>query len=469
MNVNTARTKSETENLGIGFLWRQRIGYACSVFGFSLGDFMVMTYLAIFLTDVAKLPVAAVGVMIMVTKIVDAFIDFGIGALVDRTRTKMGRSRPWLLFGGPIVGMAMVLAFTSPDMSTSGKIIWAYVTYLCYSCGTSTMAIPSGALMSSLTYNVVERTNLAVSRNIANTAANLICSSLSLFLINRLGAGDQSVGYFRTDIIFAIMLIALTYIGVFNMKETNLPPLTQKKQKQNIFKDVRGYLVNKHYLQYLALSAIQCFSMTIMLTTFAYYFKYIVGNMDAMSIGLTIFSLVQVTSMLLCPPLNKRFSKKAISLGGIAVQIMGIILLFVSKSNLIMTYVSIAIITFGFGFRATMMWSMQPDTFDAIEYTTGKSVAGVPSAFISYVSKIAAAFASLLLGLILSWGSYDGALAVQPDTAKKAIIIVAIGLPIISAAMHAFVLKFYDLDKLHPQMRAVIDERRAASVSASES
>jgi len=214
---------------------------------------------------------------------------------------------------------------------------------------------------------------------------------------------------------------------------------------------------------YLTIQFVMFIGITTMSTTLAYYFKYVIGNMNILSVALSIMSLVPVVAILSSPAINKKLIKRNIALCGCGIQAVGVILLLLSRINVALAYVSIAIIAFGLGYRQTMSWSMQPDIFDHIEWKSGRSMAGVPTAIVSYIGKIGNSVAAVIIGMILAWGHYDGALAAQPESAKTAIIILIVGLQLASIGVCAILLKFYNVDKIYPQIKAEIDTRRATA------
>lgn len=124
---------------------------------------------AYFYTDVAGIPAASAAFMFLITKFIDAFTDYMVGALVDRTNTKMGRNRPWMLAGAPVLAIGMVLVFTTPDFSTGGKLAWAYITYIIFSFGYTLVNIPMGSILPTLSADATERTKIATTRTIFRT------------------------------------------------------------------------------------------------------------------------------------------------------------------------------------------------------------------------------------------------------------------------------------------------------------
>lgn len=162
------------------FIWRQRIGFGISDYACNLAYLMVNTYLLIFYTDVAGIPAASAAFMFLITKFIDAFTDYMVGALVDRTNTKMGRNRPWMLAGAPVLAVGMVLVFTTPDFSTGGKLAWAYITYIIFSFGYTLVNIPMGSILPTLSADATERTKIATTRTIFSNLGSLTSASMAL-------------------------------------------------------------------------------------------------------------------------------------------------------------------------------------------------------------------------------------------------------------------------------------------------
>ena len=173
------------------FLWRQRIGFGISDYACNLAYLMVNTYLLIYYTDVAGISAAAAGFMFLITKFFDAFTDYMVGTLIDKTNTRMGRNRPWMLAGAPVLAIGMILLFTAPDFGTTGKLAWAYFTYMLFSFGYTLVNIPMASILPTLSADPMERTNIATSRSIFSSLGSLTSASMALFLIAKLG-GDKA-------------------------------------------------------------------------------------------------------------------------------------------------------------------------------------------------------------------------------------------------------------------------------------
>ena len=452
MNNHTANTYSKK------FLWCQRIGFGISDYACNLAYLMVNTYLLIFYTDVAGIPAASAAFMFLITKFIDAGTDYMVGTLVDRTNTKMGRNRPWMLAGAPVLAIGMVLVFTTPDWSAGGKLAWAYVTYIIFSFGYTLVNIPMGSILPTLSSDPVERTNIVTSRTIFSNLGSLTSASMALWLIEKLGHGDQAVGYRNTNIVFGIIVVVIMVICVASIREINPAP---EVQKSSIIRDLKFLVNNRPYMLMLAYTFFLFVGYLGMFASIAYYFKYIVGNEMATSVAVTIATIVPIVSMLLAAQLNRQMSKRNISIMGCLIQTLGFAVIAFAGANASMVYVGMAVMGFGMGCRKNLFSCMLADTVDFGEWKNGKSLAGTQTAVSGFVNKVASAAATGVVGMLLTWGAYDGAAAVQTASANRAIVLAFVGVPIVCNLLSGVVMFFYDLDKNYAQIKKEIDARRA--------
>lgn len=451
------------EKLSKGFLWKQRIGFGISDYACNLAYLMVNTYLLIFYTDVAGIAASSAAFMFAITKLIDGVTDYIVGALVDRTNTKLGRSRPWMLAGAPVLAIGMVLVFTTPNWSAGGKLAWAYITYIIFSFGYTMVNIPMGSIVPTLSADSRERTKIVTSRNICSSLGSLTSASMALWLIEKLGHGDAAVGYRNTNLVFGIMVIIIMVISVASIREINPAPAV--KEKANLIKDLSELIHNKPYMLLLVYTFTLFLGYLGMYAAIAYFFKYVVGDPMLTSVAVSILTIVPIIAMLIAVQLNQKLGKRDISVIGCVIQIVGYLIVYMGIHNTTILYMGFVILGFGQGFRTNMFFAMQPDIVDYGAWKFGKSLAGTQTAVRGFVNKVASATASALVAGLLAWGAYDGAAAVQPESAQTAIVIAFIAVPIICCVVSMIIMFFYDLDKKHPQIKRELEERRTAERS----
>ena len=363
-----------------------------------------------------------------------------------------------MLAGAPVLAIGMVLVFTTPDFSTGGKLAWAYITYIIFSFGYTLVNIPMGSILPTLSADATERTKIATTRTIFSNLGSLTSASMALWLIEKLGHGNQALGYRNTNIVFGIMVFLIMLICVASIREINLPPRTN--EKTSIIKDI-GYLIkNKPYMLMITYTFFLFLGYLGMFAAIAYYFKYIVGNEMMTSVAVTITTIVPIFSMLIAARLNAKYSKRNISIVGTLIQILGSLIIWIGGSNVAIVFLGVGMMGFGMGFRSNMYFSMLADVADYGEWQSGRNLAGTQMAVNGFSNKVSSACASAIVAGLLAWGAYDGTAAVQSSKANMAILFAFVILPIIANIASIVVMYFYDLDKQYDQMERELKERR---------
>src|SRR5690606_33046197 len=232
---------------------REKVGYGLGDFGFNLYWANISAFLLIFYTDVMGLAAAAVGTMWLVTRLVDAVTDPLVGALADRTRTRWGRFRPYLLFGAVPLALCGVLTWTVPDLDPDGRLLWAYATFTLMMLAYTVLAMPYSALSGVMTADSQQRTTLISFRFIAAFTGTTVVNWLTLDLVGWLGRGDEALGWQLTLGLYGV-IAAATFATVFltTRERISPPPLQRSAVKQ----DVADLLHNRPWLVLFVLALV---------------------------------------------------------------------------------------------------------------------------------------------------------------------------------------------------------------------
>jgi Na+/melibiose symporter-like transporter len=198
--------------------------------GYSLGDAAAnlvwrgaLAFLAVFYTDTFGIPALAVGVLLLIVRLSDGITDIVMGMIADRTTSRWGKFRPWVLFSAPALGLFMVLTFTTPDLGPTPKLIWAYATYIGLTLAYTVNNVPYSALMGVMTPSPVERTNLSAWRFAGAFLGGFLVMVGTPLLVARLGRGDDAQGYQYTMYAFAVVLVAMLAITFATTTERVAP------------------------------------------------------------------------------------------------------------------------------------------------------------------------------------------------------------------------------------------------------
>ncbi|MFA6746029.1 MAG: glycoside-pentoside-hexuronide (GPH):cation symporter, partial [Bacteroides graminisolvens] len=213
--------------------------------GYSLGDGsanlvfqMMMMFQLFFYTDVFGIKATAAGMILLVARVFDAFVDPVVGILSDRTQTRWGKYRPWVLWTAIPFALFFILAFSTPDLTERGKIIYAGVTYTLLMAIYSFNNTPYASLGGVMTSDIKQRTSISSIRFVTATIATFIVQGLTLPLVAKFGQGDAQKGWFVTITLFAAVAVVLLVITFFSAKERILPPANQKNSIKQDFKDI---------------------------------------------------------------------------------------------------------------------------------------------------------------------------------------------------------------------------------------
>jgi Na+/melibiose symporter-like transporter len=202
---------------------QEKIGYALGDAAANLVWRGALAFLAVFYTDTFGIPALAVGVLLLIVRLSDGITDILMGMIADRTTSRWGKFRPWVLFSAPALGIFMVLTFTTPDLGGTGKLIWAYATYIGLTLAYTANNVPYSALMGVMTPSTAERTDLSSWRFAGAFLGGFLVMVGTPLLVARFGGGDDAMGYQYTMYLFAAALVIMLTITFVSTKERVVP------------------------------------------------------------------------------------------------------------------------------------------------------------------------------------------------------------------------------------------------------
>src|SRR5512140_905454 len=289
MPVTTAETTAaRTQKLS----FREKAGYS---FGDAAANFVFQTMLVFqlgFYTDVFGITAAAAGTLLLVGRFWDAVFDPFMGVVADRTNTRWGKFRPWVLWSAVPFAIMFVLAFTTPDFSASGKLIYAYVTYILLMTVYSVNNLPYSALNGVITGDVNERTSLSSYRFFFAMAAALVVQGLTLPMVGKFGQGNTAKGWSMTIGVFALLSIVFFVITFFSVRERIKPDPNQKSSPKQDFADL---LKNTPWISMFVLTLFLFVTLALWGSAMFYYFTYYVDKNQLFNM-LQSWGLVTTTS-----------------------------------------------------------------------------------------------------------------------------------------------------------------------------
>ena len=435
--------------------WGKRVGYGIGDLGCNLVFSTMASYLMVFYTDVFGITAAAAGTMMLVTKFIDAMTDTGMGLIVDRTHTKWGQGRPYFLFGAVPFAVFTFMTFFIPDLGSSGKLVWAYVSY-CLLCTAYTVVnIPLNTIVPRLTSDIHERDVLVSTRMICAMIGTAIVMSITAPLVEFFGQGNEAKGYLVTMTIYGIAAMLIFFVTFASTKE--VVPTTVNGGHTSLQEDFKG-LTEQAWILFL-LNLFYFSLYVVRSTTVIYYFKYNLGRTDWLSLVGLLGILSGLPMLLLLPALEKRFSKKNLMFFSVALYVAGDLLIYIGKNSAFCLLAGLVITGLGIYGIFGLTFAMQPDVIDYSEYKKNASVAGLIAAIQGFFVKGGMGLTSFVIGAFLKNGGYV-ANAQQTDKALSYIEICFIWIPIALCAAIVVLTYFYKLDGLRGEMTKELDARR---------
>ncbi len=434
--------------------------------GYGLGDTashfvwdMVGFWLLFFYTDVYGISAAAAGTIMLIARFWDMAIDPVIGIVSDRTNTRWGKFRPYILFGAVPYAVLAVLTFTTPNFGEVGKIIYAGATYVLLMTAYAAINLPYSALGAVMTADTYERAGLNTYRFIAGFTGQFVVTGLALTMAEFFGGGDKAQGFQYTVILFAGLSLVFFFITFKTTKERVQPP---KAQKNSLKEDIRNLFSNKSWV-ILALVGIISFIMFAMQNAaIAYYFKYYLGRENNVQLFNVIGTVALIVALPLSKPLAKRFGNRNVFMGSSLISGLFFMLIYLPGVNDLTTiYVFNIIAKMAYAPAVPLLWTMIADSADYGEWKTGRRATGLYFSAAVFAQKAGWGIGAAIAGWILAISNFV-ANAVQTETAITGIKLLVSVIPGILYMSCAILLYFYAIDqKTCLVMKQDLDARRA--------
>ena len=286
---------------------REKLGYAlgdgASNFYWKVFEFFMM----VFYTDVFGIEAGAAGWMLFWARLWDAFSDPVMGMIADRTSTKWGKFRPYLVWFAIPIGVAGVLMFTTPDLSDGGRLAYAYVTYIFMMTMYTAINIPYSALMGVMTSDTVERAQLSSFRFVGAFAAAMVVMGCTQWFVKTLGGGDEALGWQLTMAVYGVIAAVLFVACALTTKERVTPPA---RQDTNMRADLAALTRNGPWFVLFILGVLVIAGFALRGAAWAYYFKYFMVAEDDLSMYLLSGGFAAVVGAASMPTLNRFASKR---------------------------------------------------------------------------------------------------------------------------------------------------------------
>ena len=437
------------------------IGYGIGDFGFNFYWLPLQLFLAYYYTDVLGLTSKVAGLIIFACLTWDGICDPLIGILANRTRTRWGKYRPWLLFGAAPLALSFALMFAPVPVTDLALTGYAFATQILFRTLYGAVNIPYGALMAQMTRNSMERNWLAGSRMVCAFAGGAVVSYITPRLVEHFAANDKASAYFTATAILGVAATALVLVTFAATDER--PGAGSGEESRPTLRDLLKMLsVNVPFLQIMAGIGFYSFANMLINSGLVYFVKYNLGRDEAVAGGVaSIMLIAQAASILPWTIASRYLGKRRAWLAGLAMAAIGPVGLYsMASPDLGTVYLLLGIYSVGSGATAVNFWSIVPDTVEYGELRTGVRGEAFIFGFVTLVQKVALGVSSAFLGLYLGWIGY-AANEVQSATVLagiKLLVTLIAGCGLLASFV---VMYFYRLDAArHAQIVSEIEARR---------
>jgi sugar (glycoside-pentoside-hexuronide) transporter len=436
-------------------------------FGYSLGDlaanFIFQAMLALqldFYTHTFGLTAAQAGTLFLVVGLSVAFLNPVMGMIADRTVSRWGKFRPWLLWTAIPFGIIGVLTFTTPNISPAGKIIYAWTTYILLRVIYTVNNVPYASLTAVMTSDPDERTSIASYRQIAANSAGFIVASLAIPMVKFFGHGDDARGYQLTMGLLSVLSVVFFVIAFFCTKERIQP---DPQQKTSLTQDLSDLFKNRPWVMLFLATLFYFAAIVVRGNVMLPYFRFVAGNVDLFA-WFNGFGLAALLLGVACSTaVSVRVGKRRLFMGSMILAGIFNMALFVIPTHATVVIIGVEVLRqFSFGLSGPILWAMMGDVADYGEWKTGRRASGTVTAAVVFALWAGLALGGAIAGWLFSFYGFVSDAQVQTPQAQSGILLTAsiyAGLAFLAVAACMF---FYPVSReVSRKIATELDARRS--------
>lgn len=452
--------------------FREKAGYGFGDLASVLYWQTITAYLLYFYTDVFGITAAAAGTMILVSRLWDGVNDPMMGIIADRTNTRWGKFRPYLLLLSIPLAIFGVLTFTTPDFGYTGKLVYAYLTFILLMMTYTAINIPYSSLLGIITADPIERTSVSSFKYVFAYMSGMTVSFLALPMTRYFGKGNEAAGWQITMTIFGIAAVIFFFIAFISTKERVKPP---KAQKTPIKQDIKDLFSNKPWVVLLFVTLLMILFVATRISVTAHYFKYYVEDQTISFFGYThtlgfieltsgfngIGQLFAIIGVICTKWIAKSLGKKrAFNLLFIIAIICTAAFFVLKPENVILMFILQIFGSFTGGPLTPLIWAMYADTADYSEWKKGRRATGLVFSASTMSQKIGWAVGAAFAGWLLSIFGFQANIAQSIEVQNGLRALMSI-IPASVGILAIILMIFYKLDeKTMEEIEIDLEQRR---------
>lgn len=439
---------------------REKLSYAMSMGGGNILINVIAMFLNAYYTDTVGIAAAAVGTMMLVLRVFDGVTDLIMGAIIDKTHSKWGKARPWVLISVPFLCLATILLFRVPEaMGDGGKLVYAYLTYFFMSGIVCTVyQVADNALLARVSLD-------PQSRQTMSSISQIITGFVALFVTSCTAGMVDKWGWRTVSIIYGVATAVFVLIGALGVKEhvdedtkTNEIKVAKVPLKEGIV----SVLKNRYFVNLAIIFVLQQIIAANSGSAMIYYCRVVLGNVGAMAVLGLAAALPQTLVNFILPVFVKKFTKQKCTITAAVILIIGFALCGYSGTNFTIAVVGTCMRSLGMGVFFACSYAFSADVVDYGEYKSGIRTDGLVNSGVSFGLKVGVGLGSAMVSWILAFGGYVGTAQVQSASAVFA-VKVAFGYGnMVLAILLLIACCFMNVEKLQGEIRKSMEKRHNA-------
>ena len=446
--VKDIEVVSKTERIE----FKERVSFGIGDFGTNLMYALMVTFLTYFYTNVVGISAALTGTIMFGARVLDGILNLIVGTLMDRTDTKHGKARPWILWTAIPFGLTGFLMSTIPNIGYNGKVAYVIITYLLANIFFQANNIPYGSLVSLITRDTYERSVLSIFRNFFSTIGSMTVGIVTLPLIAFLGNTQKAwIITFGVYGFLTSLCLIITFLGT---KERVKPVRANNKEKFTFSQVVYAVKKNKYWAMIFAYLFITFVTMTAVSTVNVYYAEYILKNPMIVSFISLAQSLPAFLVLFIISPLIRRFGKRNIALLGLSISLIGYLLPLIDKNSVSLLIIATVLKGIGGAPIGATMFAFLADTIDYGEWVSGLRIEGILFSAGTLGQTLGMGVGTALVGWILGAVGFASGSQIQNENVITTIALIFIFLPAILTIINIIILMFYKLENIFEKISA---------------
>lgn len=455
---------------------REKIGYGLGDVASNFVFHSVNVLLLFYYTDVFGISAAAAGTLFVVARVWDAINDPLMGAIADRTDTRWGKYRPYLLWLAIPFGICGYLAFANPPLSGDGKLVYAYITYFLLMTIYTAINVPYSALMGVMTPSSAERTSLSSYRFVGAFSGQLLIGMAALPLVKKLGAGDMATGFKYTMALFSLVAVALFFITFATTRE-RIAPRKEEKGSVSIGKDLLFLCKNRPWVVMVIAAILTLSNAAVRWAVTPHFFKYHVGDdgspvfwfLDRTSLMMTTGSIAFIAGIFFTGMLSRKFGKRNSLIGLTLLNALSLLAFYFIPPSAYGTMIVVnAIGSLIAGPTPALVWAIYTDVVEYGEWRFGRSTPGLAFSVATLAQQLGIAIGGGSAGWLLHFYGFQ-ANQQQSESAIDGLRMLFSILPGALALLNGIVLLCYPLtDAMVKKIEDELAVRRKDGTPAGE-